>query len=525
MVHRALPTELRLSIATMPPTKRDRWFAVAFAAILFVTFAAMVPFAAKRLGGDDAFIPSVQAVIFVTDFLTAVLLYVQYRITGSSALLALAGGYLFSALMVIPYTLSFPSSSAPIGLIGGGIQTAPWLFIFWHLGLPISVIIYVGLKPRRLTEWSGLRPRVREVFSGLIVVLSLVFIFTWLAREADILLPRMNLPDGTLAQSGYLITYLLLSICILALTVLLVRLSSVLDLWILVALCSLILELARAVFVVVGRFTVGFYFSRIFAVVVSTVVLIALLSETIKLYINLARSIRQLLHERESRLMNSEAVVAAIAHEVRQPMTGIALQSAAGRRFLRQTPPDIDKAARAFSQIERASFAADQVFESIRALFRSADYAQKLIDINELTTEVLELLRRDLDACQVKTYVRLAVELPLIKGHKGQLQEVILNLIQNSIEAMNTTIEERRLLRIQSERHGSEEIAVSVEDSGPGIEPGRIATIFDTFVSTKAKGMGLGLAISKMIIERHGGQLSVLSEPGKGARFVFVLPQ
>jgi signal transduction histidine kinase len=120
--------------------------------------------------------------------------------------------------------------------------------------------------------------------------------------------------------------------------------------------------------------------------------------------------------------------------------------------------------------------------------------------------------------------VQQTPQLPSIIAHEGQLREVILNLMQNAIDAMKGFSGRRRILRIETDRHGDEAIVISVEDTGPGIEPEKIKSIFDPFFSTKAKGMGLGLAISKSIVERHHGELSVSSGIDGGARFQIILP-
>ena len=129
-----------------------------------------------------------------------------------------------------------------------------------------------------------------------------------------------------------------------------------------------------------------------------------------------------------------------------------------------------------------------------------------------------------LKAHGVTTQVELASDLPLVMGHKGQLQEVLVNLLQNAMDAMNAVKTGRRRLRLRTERHGDDAIVVEVGDSGPGINPANLNSIFDAFFTTKSHGTGLGLAICRMIIERHDGRLSASSDGTNGALFQFVLP-
>jgi signal transduction histidine kinase len=276
--------------------------------------------------------------------------------------------------------------------------------------------------------------------------------------------------------------------------------------------------------VIASRFSLGFYSSRVFSVLVSTIMLIVLLRETTKLYANLALAVRALQRERNSGLMNVQAIVASIAHEVKQPLTAIASSSAAAQRFLRRSPPDIAKVDELMEDIKHATSHADQVFDSIRGLFRGVEQGSQPIDMNEVSLEVLQTLRRELEGHGIATRTQLAHPLAPIMGHKGQLREVVLNLVQNAIDAMAAMAQQGRELNITTAQHGKHAIALSIADSGPGIDPEKIDRIFDAFVTTKTKGMGLGLAISKMIIERHGGQISAASGSGTGARIQVVLP-
>lgn len=147
------------------------------------------------------------------------------------------------------------------------------------------------------------------------------------------------------------------------------------------------------------------------------------------------------------------------------------------------------------------------------------------INVNEIVQEVLRDLQGELEEHGVTTRTDLAHGMPVVMGHKGQLHEVLLNLIHNAVEAMAAIKDGRRVLRVKTEHHDRDAIIVAVEDSGPGVDSDKLDGIFDAFVTTKADGMGLGLAICRVIIERHGGQLSAWSDKKrKGTIFQFKLP-
>lgn len=240
----------------------------------------------------------------------------------------------------------------------------------------------------------------------------------------------------------------------------------------------------------------------------------------------LGRSLADLQRERDNKLMNLEAMAASIAHEVRQPLSAIATSGNAALRFLGRTPPDHKEVRSSLSRIITNSHRASQVFDNIRTLFGKVDKGHELIDMNEIVLEVLHTLRGELKDRVITVRTELTSQLPLVMGHRGQLHEVLLNLVRNAIEAMAAIKDGRRVLQARTERHdGRDEIVVAIEDSGPGIDPEKLDGIFDAFVSTKPQGMGLGLAICRMIIDRHGGQLSASSGKRRGAVFQFILPR
>ena len=192
--------------------------------------------------------------------------------------------------------------------------------------------------------------------------------------------------------------------------------------------------------------------------------------------------------------------------------------------ILSQTRPDLEAVRSALDSIVDDSHSAGQTLSDIRRLFSKTDREQKLVDVNEIAVQVSRLLREQLRTHGVMTHIELASDLPPVRGHEGQLQEVMINLCQNAIEAVNAIENGPRTLHLRTKRHGDDAIVIEVEDSEPGIDPAGLNNIFDPFFTTKSHGMGLGLAICRMIIERHDGRLSASSDGTSGALFQIILP-
>jgi PAS domain S-box-containing protein len=228
--------------------------------------------------------------------------------------------------------------------------------------------------------------------------------------------------------------------------------------------------------------------------------------------------------ERDNKLMNIEVVTASIAHEVRQPLAAIAANGGAALKFMQRVPLDLEKVREILYQMMDDCNRVSEVFDTIRALFRRVDQKREPTVINEVILDALESMREELKDHDIATETDLAPEPLRVDGHRNQLRQVIFNLIHNAIESMDNTIDRRRVLRVITKSQGPDAIIVAVEDSGPGIAPRELDGIFDPFITTKPDGMGLGLAICRMIVERHDGKLSASSDGKNGARFQLVLP-
>jgi signal transduction histidine kinase len=238
----------------------------------------------------------------------------------------------------------------------------------------------------------------------------------------------------------------------------------------------------------------------------------------------LDRSVADLQRERNNKLMNLEAMAASISHEVRQPLASIATHGGAALRFLGHMPPNVEEIRSSLNWMISDSHRASQVFDNIRALFGKGDAEYEPFDVNDLIQGVLSTVQGDLDDHGIVTSVRLSEDLPKVTGHEGQLEEVLLNLVRNAIEAMQANKNDHRVLQVRSERQGDDKVTLSIEDSGPGIDPKRMEHIFDAFVTTKSHGMGLGLALCRMIIVRHSGELTASPAHPRGSIFRIALP-
>src|SRR6516225_884318 len=387
--------KLAFSLANLPATSGQRRLALAVVVLQFMICAVVAPLAppAPRI---DGFIPVVLAIVFVADLITAVLLFNQSAVIVSLALLVLANGYLFSALIVIPHALTFPGAFAPKGLLGAGVQSSGWLNVFWHFGFLVAVAGYARLKDAERGN-AAIRPSALAAFCWSVAIqISLVCALTWTVTAGDRIMPRMFLDDLGMAPLGHYVAGMLVLMSVLVLLLMWTRRRSVLDLWVMVAVCMLISEMTLVAFGMTSRFSLGWYVSRALAVGISSVVLIALFSESMRLHAALLRANVMLERERETKLTNALAIVAAIAHEVRQPLTRIISGGNAAQRFLKMTPSEQDRAQTALEGIVSAGHRASEVIDGFRALFAETDQDQQLVDIGEIIRAVLESLSQEL---------------------------------------------------------------------------------------------------------------------------------
>jgi len=490
-------------------------------AVMLVFYVALLPFAAMPVPQLAGFIPTLEGMMSVAEFVTAVFLFSQFSVGRSRELLVLAIGYLFSALTIFIHLLTFPGAFAPFRFPGAGPESAPWIYFFWHLGFPAAIIGYVYLKNGKLAGRPIRQSTLFAVGWSALVVTGLACALMWLVTAGKDLLPSVLNGIMFTPLAHYLAGFDLL-ITVLALLFLWTHRASVLDQWLMVALCALVAELALLTFFLEARFSVGFYAARLFSVVSATVVLAALLAGMAGLHARVSDTLMSLQRERESKLLSLQAIGSAIAHELNQPIAAIAWEGSTALKLLK-APPNLEEVRVSLDAIISEAFRASEALSAIRELFKDKNQEGQAVDGNAVVMEALHVVREELKAHAVMAQTELTPDLPHITGHKGQLLQVFLNLLQNAIEALDSVKDRDRIVRIATSRHGNDKISITMEDTGPGIGPELVGKVFDTFVTTKPTGTGLGLSLCRMIVERHGGDI-MASSSGSGARFQVTLP-
>jgi C4-dicarboxylate-specific signal transduction histidine kinase len=227
---------------------------------------------------------------------------------------------------------------------------------------------------------------------------------------------------------------------------------------------------------------------------------------------------------RVARVTALSTLTASIAHEVSQPLSGIVTNASTCLRMLAAEPPDVDGARETARRTIRDGNRASDVIARVRALFTNQESATESVDLNEATREVLALLLTELQQHRVMLQTQLAHDLPAVTADRVQLQQVILNLLRNACEAMVDVHDRPRRLLIRTERDDGDRVRMSVRDAGVGVDPQSMTKLLDAFYTTKAAGMGIGLSVSRSIIESHHGRLWAEPNDGPGATFSFSIP-
>ena len=516
----------------MAASRQQRRLALAIVVLLGAAFLATAPFAAVPLLRSDAFIPAYEAALVVEDLITAALLYAQFAILRLPSLLVLGTGYLFTGLIVIPHMLVFPGLFTPTGLFNASSSSAAWLYVAWHVGFPLAVIAYAfmsdELRPR--TASSQMR---RAIVISIVATAVLVLACTWVATGGAALLPQVIAGDRRTSSFPYVSGSVWL-LAVIALGILWWRRRrTVIELWLAVVLCAWVGEIALSVVLAPARFSIGFYFGRLYGVIAASIVLIVLLSEMIALYARLARAVATERRVRERRLIEMEAmlshlsrvsdlghVVTSLIHEVNQPLAAIGNYLAALQRLAAMG--DKEKVATTIEKTLGQSERAREIMRRLREFVAKREIDRRPEALATTVEDAIAVAQAATGRTGVEIATALEPETAMVVIDRIQIQQVLVNLIRNASEAMAES--PRRRLTIASRPLGPEKLEISIADTGPGLPLALREKLFQPFVTTKTTGMGVGLSICRFIIEAHGEKLQVADNAGGGTVFSFTLP-
>jgi signal transduction histidine kinase len=515
-----------LVLSNLPPSRTQQKLAlgVALVIVLAASFISATGEQQVKLAAIDALVPLYGMAMFVSDSITAVLLFTQFSIVRSRALLVISSGYVWTALVVIPWLLSFPGVFAPRGLLGGtSSEITVWLYTLWHAGFPMFVIAYALLKDAppamRLRRFSA----GSTILLCIVVTAAVISAATYLLIASQAHLPSFMIDAVNFSGLWYYTAAIIALLSALAIILLWIQRKSLLDLWLMVVMLVFLTEVLVSSFPVSARFSLGWYAGRTCSLLSGSLILFVLLYEITIVYARLIGAVRAQSRERGARLVTGDAVAATIAHEIKQPLAAIMTRAETGLRWLDRPSPELDRAKEQFKEIVADGRRAGAVMEGIRANFKKDAQIRTWLDVNVLIEETLTLVHGDLQQHRILVRAEPQAELPQIMGDRIQLQQVLLNLITNAIEAMSAAKEGLRILVVRSEVSKDGGVAVSVADTGKGIQSQEIDQIFSPLFTTKPDGMGMGLSICRSIVESHEGNLLVFPNSPQGAVFQMIL--
>ena len=516
-------------LSTLAAGRAHRRLALGAALAGAAIFLATAPFAKLPLAQVPAFLPLYQSALIVNDSITALLLYGQFRIVRSRPLLALAGGYLFCALMAMFHLLSFPGLFAPQGVLGGGAQTTAWLYFLWHGGFPVFVLVAALLE-----DGPGAGGVAARIAPGIVLASGAALVLMLLTTLGHDWLPEIMAGDVDTGRKVWVAagSWVLILAALGALWRR--RPHSVLGLWVMVVVCAWLFDVALASVFNHGRYDLGWYAGRVYGLLASSFVLGVLLLENGTLYVKLAeahakeRRERRLMQEQsaELRVLNKQldAFSYTISHDLRAPLRIVDGYAA---MIVEDHGGQLDANARRLLKVLQAS--AQQMGRMIEDLLAFSKLGRKRPATQPVP--LVDLVNRVI-AEQLMTYADRTVEftvgeLGTVDADPALLKQALVNLIGNAVKYTRGRYPAKvEIGRLPSETRDGAPVYY-VRDNGVGFDmhnSHRLFGVFQRFHSPQEfEGTGVGLAIVERILLAHGGRIWAESRPGEGAVFYFTL--
>jgi signal transduction histidine kinase len=520
-----LTDERQVFLSTLPAGRGERRLALAVVLASIAVFLAAAPFAKLPLAQIGAFIPIYESALVINDLITAVLLFGQFGILRSRALLVLACGYLLTAFMAVAHALTFPGLFSPTGLLGAGPQSTAWLYMFWHGGFPLLVIAYALLKGEA-RDTTGTATGM-TVLASVAAVLVAVCGLTLLATAGQEALPAI-MQGNRYTPAMIVVVSSVWALSLVALLVLWRRPPhSVLDLLLMVVMCAWIFDIALSAVLNAGRFDLGFYAGRIYGLLAASFVLIVLLLENSVLYSRLVEA-----HENERR-RSAELLAAnrdldafshSVAHDLRSPLRAV---DGYARMLEDSYAGGMDAEGRRLLGVVRAS--SQLMGRLIDALLEFARLGRqplrtRPVELDDLVSQVIEELRANAGGRSIEFAVG---KLGTAVADPALLKQVLANLLGNAVKF---TREKNPAVVEVGCRKDADAGAASVyyvKDNGAGFDMRFSEKLFGVFQrlhrAGEYEGTGVGLSIVQRVINRHGGRVWADSRPGEGATFYFTL--
>ncbi len=514
-----------LGLFDTPPTQKEVRLSLALVGLLLAVALLILPVRDVRLLELDAFIPTVDAVMFVGDGMTAALLYAQAFIFRSRALTVLATGYVLSALLLIPHALTFPGAFSADGLLHAGVNTTGWLAYFRRATFPVVITLYVFLRNRDAAGQSESKRSAPKISISLFVAAILAALLTLLATRGHALLPPFYVNRSDVIYSNAVQIELgMFAVFVIAMALLFRARASVLDMWLLVAFWALLVQ-SMLVMTLHGRFTAGWYLMYGLFVFSHLVVLLALITESSRLYVRLALSTSAHSRERERRLMSLNAMAGTLFQEVGQPLSAMITSASVTKSWLSRSRPDHERAIESLHDTIAAGERTFDVIKNVRAKFSGRSEVATEFSLNILLREIALEMDTELAAKNAVLQLDLAETLPSVRADRVQVCRVLLYLVAVVLDSQRDRRGRPTRVTVRTRPSEGRHVLLEISVANVAAAARDMEQTFEPVVMSKDCDLAQALSLCHTIIEDQGGYLSAAYDGDQAIGFRVRLPR